>query len=244
MHYMADEEHGFVDYNEEGGAAGKAWAAWPTHFLPYDNERLKNITRKQLNNTLEKVKGKSGNFNYPTKIAIGAAISLSKESNRKKALEIAERMASEIANQKTWTIGESVVPVDNDQDGKTDDFINGVSTPHLWSSILVYVTAVAYHAPEKFDPHMDVLPDVTVPEVTPPGVDPEPGDGGDAGDTGPKADVDSGEDASSTDTGNDSSTPPKDEGCSCAASPARGPVGGAWIGFLLVVLAAGWRRRR
>jgi len=248
MHYMADDEYGFRDYNEEGAAAGRAWAAWPTRFLPYDNERLVEMTRSGLNSTLEKVRGERGNFNYPTKIAIGAAIALSEESERDKSLEIAERMATEIANQETWTIGESVVPVDEDDDGTTDDVINGVSTPHLWSSILVYVTTVAYYAPERFDAYRDVFPEVTVPEVTPPGVDAGDGDagagdgdaGGDAGDAGPTADA--GGDAGG-DTGGTTAEPPEDDGCDCT-STGSGPVGGFSLAFAVIVLAALRRRRR
>ncbi len=254
MHYMAvDEEHGFSDYQESGSAAGRAWLAWPTRFLPYDNSRLLDIVKSQVDSQAQKVRGEQGNFNYPTKAAISAAIALEEGEDRDKALEVAERLATEVANQNTWTIGESVVPVDEDDDGENEDFINAVSPPHLWSSVLVYVTAVAYHRPEEFDKYREVLPEVTVPEVTPPGVDPGGDAGLDAG--GPTSDaggdVGAGPDASELgDTGSEgadasdgSGGDSPDDGCNCASAEAGPPIGGAlWLAVLVGIGL--WSRRR
>ena len=241
MHYMADEEHGFIDYGEEGPAAGRAWAAWPTHFLPYDDERLIDLTEQVLDFNHRRVMGKEGNGGYPTKVAIGAAIALSDDASREKAIEIARRLAGEIAVKDTWTIGESIVPVDEDGDGETDDFINGVSTPHLWSSILVYVTAVAYHQPERFDPYMDVLPEVTVPEVVPPGVDPGAGDG----DAGGGDVADGGGEVGTAEPYPPLAEPTLDEteGCSCSSTSRTPPIDAGLTVLCLLSLVAGWRRR-
>jgi len=180
MRRMADEEYGFKDFEEEGSAAGRAWLAWPTRFLPFDNERLVETTEQVLDKELAGVRGERGNGLYPTKVAISASLALPEgDEDREKAIEIAERLASEIANQQTWMIGETYAPLDEDGDGATEDFVNAVSTPHLWSAILVYITTVAYYHPERFDPHREFLPQVSVPEVKPPGVP-----GGDAGDAG------------------------------------------------------------
>ena len=230
--YMGDREHGFVDYEESGPAAGRAWLAWPTHFLAYDNPRLVETTRKVLDFNLSRVKGSEGNGGYPTKVAIGAAIAMSDETTRKKSLEIADRLATEIADQNTWTIGEAIVPVDEDGDGQTDDFINGVSTPHLWSSILVYLTAVAYHHPEKFDKYRDILPDVTVPDVTPPGVAPAEGDAGRADvapseDAGPRGNYDA--------FGLELPEDDESDGCQCGAGGADRPL----TSLLLFAIAVG-----
>jgi len=232
MHYMADDEHGFVDYGEEGSAAGRAWLAWPTRFLPFDNERLVDTTEEILDSSLEGVRGNDGNGLYPTKIAISAAIALESEEQREKSLEIAERLASNIADQETWTIGETYVTVDEDGNGETDRFMNAVSTPHLWSAILVYITTVAYHHPEKFDPHREILPEVEVPDVTPPGVsegDADVSDGGDGGisDTESRGDSDDGD----GDGG----------GCHCSFGTSPPPLG-AWL-FAAMFAVVGLRRR-
>jgi uncharacterized protein (TIGR03382 family) len=228
VHYMyKGEEEGWIDYGEEGGAAGKTWMAWPARFLPFDDPRLREVTEAGLQNNLEEVKGNSGNGNYPTKAATSAALVFD-DQRREDALEIARRLAEDIANQDTWTIGESIVPVDSNDDGETDDFINGVSTPHLWSAILVYVSAMAYHQPQKFDQYREVFPAVEIPDVTPPGVEPD-GDTGmaDAGD----GDAGSTDDAQSGDDG----------GCGCASTSSSVPTMPA---MLLVGVLVGWRRHR
>ncbi len=244
MHYMGDEEHGFVDYQEGGGgAAGRGWLAWPTHFLPYDNSRLLDIVKSKVDSQARKVRGEEGNFNYPTKAAISAAIALEDGEDRDKALEVAERMATEIANQNTWTIGEQVVTVDENDDGQAEDFLNTVSPPHLWSSMLVYVTAVAYYHPEEFDKYRDVLPEVNVPEVVPPGVDQgDPAPNADAGSTSPDGGTsDGGSTMADAAAGDLSEDPPdgNDDGCNGCSSPGSGvPIGGAfWAAVLFGFVA-------
>jgi MYXO-CTERM domain-containing protein len=215
--YKPDEGY-FIDYGEEGRAAGRAWMGWPTHFLDYDDPRLKQSMTRLLKRQLESVKGERGNNGYPTKAAISAAIVLDDEEKRKQALEIAERLAEEIANDDTWTIGESIVPVDEDGDGETDSFINGVSTPHLWSSTLVYLTAVAYYNPEKFDQYRQAL-------------GPARAGGGDAGLGG--------------DAGSGSAPSQKGGGgCGCTQSnEAPGPIGGLLV-WMLGLLGLRFGRRR
>jgi uncharacterized protein (TIGR03382 family) len=120
-----------------------------------------------------------------------------------------------------------------------------VSTPHLWSASLVYITAVAYHAPERFDPSHEALPEVTVPKVTPPGVDAGDGDvGADAGDAG--ADVAEGDTGAGDDVGGmedaGGQTPPDDEGCNCSST--GGPVPFASFGLLYIFLLVGRAVRR
>jgi MYXO-CTERM domain-containing protein len=41
-----------------------------------------------------------------------------------------------------------------------DAFSSRVSNPHLWAATLVYLTAMALYNPERFDPHLDVLPPI------------------------------------------------------------------------------------
>lgn len=246
MHYMYDEEEGFKDYMESGKAAGRSWLAWPARFLPYDDERLQKTTREILDSNLEGVRGNSGNGLYPTKIAIGAAIQLEEESERKKSLEIAERLASDIADSDTYTIGETYVTVDDNDDGETDRFLNAVSTPHLWSASLVYITTVAYHHPEKFDPYRDVLPEVTVPDVEAPGIPVDEADVADESDR--RRDVgtdvaggDASADGGAGESGGDDSG--GDDGCNCATGGGAVP-GGAGLLFLVAVGSLAFRRRR
>src|SRR5439155_1585940 len=52
---------------------------------------------------------------------------------------------------------------DDGGDGGTIRRVNAVSTPHLWASVLVYLTAMAYERPELFDRYASVLPAVDVP---------------------------------------------------------------------------------
>ncbi|MFB6262767.1 MAG: glycoside hydrolase family 15 protein [Bradymonadaceae bacterium] len=220
LKYMYEEGEGFSDYGESGKAAGRAWLGWPTHFLSGDDPRLKSTLKKVLESQLKLVEGKAGNGGYPTKVAISVAITLDDQQLREKAFRVAKKLAEDIAHDETWTIGEAIVPVDEDGDGTTDDFINGVSTPHLWSSILVYLTAVAYHHPEKFDQYREVFPKVEVPDVPP------PGEGG--GDVG-------------ADAGGSAKPPGGGGGCSCRAA---GNGTGTPLAWFLGLVAVGRLLRR
>lgn len=95
---------------------------------------------------------------------------------------------------------------------------------------LVYLTAVAYHHPEKFDAYDDVLPQVEVPEVEPPGTG-----GADVG-------LDAGEDTApiyedvGSEPGGDVVPPAPDHGatddgggCSCSTSGGPPPMGVAFV---------------
>lgn len=232
LRHMYVEGEGFTGFPDrqfdEGKLAGSpAWLAWPTHMLPYDDSRLQQQLKTEIDFQLPRVRGKTVGGQYPTKVSVSAALALPEGEYRDKALEIAELIASEIANDETYTIGEAWKSVDEDGDGQAERYINGVSQPHLWSSVLVYLTAVAYYNPEKFDAHEDILPSVDVPDVTPPG-------GGDAGDAGPEADASSAD--GGTDGGGDGGG-----GCSCSASPVGVPASVAVLFSLLVVVSV--RRR-
>lgn len=235
IHYMyKGEEEGWVDYGEgDGGAAGRAWMAWPTHFLPDDDPRLRRATEDILQRKLEDVKGERGNGLYPTKIAISAALTFDDE-RRDDAYEIATRLAENIAHQDVWTIGETYVPYDTDDDDEPEDFINAVSTPHLWSAILVYISAMAYHEPAQFDKYRDEFPAVEIPDVTPPGVS-----GGDAGmgDAGGDGNDDTGSDDGGGDEG--------DDGCGCGSSGQSIPSSLLWAMVVVggVVISRSRERR-
>jgi GH15 family glucan-1,4-alpha-glucosidase len=211
MHVEGEGFRGHPDPDEPGGGSPH-WLIWPTHMFPHGDERVAPQITAGLTKHLADVSGETPGGQYPTKVAISAALALPDGEERDKALEIATKLATEIANPNTYTIGEHYSAIDSDGDGVWDDgWVNGVSTPHLWSMALVYLTAVAYHHPEKFDAYDDVLPQVEVPEVA------LPGEGGE----------DAGGDAGAAVT-------PKDEGCGCGTSG-----GGVPGGVLVVVLALG-----
>lgn len=240
-------EHLYVDgegfYGHVGpsklGAGSPYWLSWPTHMFPADDERYLPQLKAGLAKHLADVRGETAGGQYPTKVAISAALVLPDGAERDGAYEIAERLATDIANPHTYTLGEhySTVFLD-DGDDEHDGFVNGVSTPHLWSMALVYLTAVAYHHPDRFDAYDAVLPEVVVPDVDAPGTGGEDA-GGDAG----SADV-------GVDTGGDTGTGGGgggggaagggDDGCGCS-QPGRSVPTEA-----LVLLGAFglWRIRR
>ena len=200
------------------GAGSPHWLAWPTHMFDDTDARYLPQLEAGLQKHLADVRGETAGGQYPTKVAISAALVLPEGDQRREAYEIAERLATQIANPGTYTLGEHYSSVDADDDGVTDGWINGVSTPHLWSMALVYLTAAAYHHPERFDAYLDVFPEVTVPEVTPPGVE-EPMEPGGVEDMGPGSATDMGPEEPEHDAGPDT---PAEEMGSADGGPDQG----------------------
>jgi hypothetical protein len=244
----ATVEHMYVDGEgfrghpdpDEPGAGSPHWLSWPTHMFPRDDERFMPQILSGLDKHVADVRGETAGGQYPTKVAISAALVLPDGADRDKAWEIAERLATEIANPESHTLGEHYSSADYSGDGTTDGWVNSVSTPHLWSMALVYLTAVAYHHPEKFDAYDDVLPQVTVPEVEPPGTggaDAGVDAGADAGDAGSVADA--GVDADDAGLTDDLR---HDGGCNCSATGGPSPAGVAFV-FLACTFVAVRRMR-
>jgi hypothetical protein len=207
IEYMYVDGEGFRGHPDpdEPGGGSPHWLIWPTHMFPHGDPRVAPQILAGLDKHLADVSGETKGGQYPTKVAISAALALPEGEERDKALEIATKLATEIANPNTYTIGEHYSAIDSDDDGAWDDgWVNGVSTPHLWSMALVYLTAVAYHHPEKFDAYDNVLPQVDVPEVDLP--DNAGGDAG--GDVGTDSGTDAGDLAQSQEV-------PKEDGCGC-----------------------------
>lgn len=236
MEEMYFEDEGFYNFpGRQVGTIGEGpptWLGWPTHMLEWEDPRLIDQIEEDLEFQLRRVAGEEGTAGYPTKAAIPAALIHGDESMREKALEIAEAYVEELSNPDTWTTGEAFMPVDDTGDGQTDRFMYGVSTPHLWTSALVYLTLVAYYHPEVFDPHHDVLPEVEVPgEYTP-----EYGE--DDEDDGEEDDEDE-DDGDEVDDGE--TDEPADEepaGCQCGATG-----GGGGLLAVVVLVAIGVVRR-
>lgn len=234
-------EHMYVEGEGFYGLPGPAkldagspyWLSWPTHMFDKDDPRFKPQLLAGLDKQLASVSGQTPGGQYPTKVAISAALVLPDGPERDKALTIADKLSTEIANPNTYTIGEHYSAVDSDGDGQFDDgWVNGVSTPHLWSMTLVYLTAVAYHHPDKFDAYDDVLPQVDVPEVVPPGVEPGEDAGADAGNVDDVGPIDqwSGGDV--------------EDGCGCGSTDGGLPVEGVALVLSVLLVVAPLRRRR
>jgi hypothetical protein len=219
------------------GAGPPNWLYFPSHFLPRDDERLREQMRKDLAFQLGRVSGEAPSGGYPTKAAIsGALLFEDGDPEREQAFEIGTRLVRDIAEEDTYTLGESFQRVDVDGDKDPEDWINAVSTPHLWSMSLVYLTFVAYHNPERFDLYRDVLPVVEVPDVAPGALYDTPDMGG--ADMGPDMGT-AGDMGGAQDGGEESS------GCGCRQVDARRSGGGEGaLALLAGLLAAAVMRRR
>lgn len=171
LEHLYDPRLGFLDQPTGGAVANpgsasggaSSWLAWPERFLPFDDPRLQDQLRKNLAVQLTKVRGGGEGGAYPTKASVAAALALPPGADRDAAMDLALRMARDVADPDARFLGEVFVNVDENGDGIADRRINAVATPHLWAGILVYLTAMAYESPELFDPHERVLPAVQIP---------------------------------------------------------------------------------
>lgn len=169
LEHLHDDELGFlVDPRAEGEeprvsrGGASSWVAWPARVLPWDDARVVRALEDGMATQMPKVRGEGVGGSYTTKVAVAAALALPDGAGQ--AGEMAEILATEIASPTTRQLGEVFVNVDEDGDGVTDGRENAVAPPHLWAASLVYLTAMAVHAPELFDPHEDVLPVVVIPK--------------------------------------------------------------------------------
>jgi MYXO-CTERM domain-containing protein len=250
LEYMYVEGEGFYGLPGKNGEAPRKlgagspyWLSWPTGMFPKDDERFRPQLISGLEKQLGTVRGDTAGGQYPTKVAISAALVLEESEGRAKAFEIAERLAKNLANPRTFTLGEHYSKLDTDDDPDPEGWVNGVSTPHLWSMSLVYLTAVAYHHPEKFDAYDDVLPEVTVPDTPLPNQGGEDAGGDASGDTGPSVDAgaDTGSDIGDGDEGEVSGG---GGGCDCTTTDSA-PSSSAMLAVLLLLATRlMWRRRR
>jgi MYXO-CTERM domain-containing protein len=101
-----------------------------------------------------------------TKDAVSAALALPPGPERDLTLELAERMARDIADPDTRFLGEVFLNQPG-ADGGAPKRVNAVATPHLWAGILVYLVAMAYERPDLFDRYERVLPAVDIPLPAP-----------------------------------------------------------------------------
>ncbi len=205
-----------------------AWLGWPARMVEWTDERLHAPFREALPQHVAVAQGEGEGASYLTKLAISAALVFGPDSEEgKQALAIAEAMASEVADPHTLHLGEVFLNLDTDGDGQTDTRQGAVAPPHLWAMTLVYLTAMAVHEPEAFDPHLDVLPLPDLPGYREPEPSPEPDP--------------------SPDLADDAVPPPgaaESSGCSSTSRPstASWPLRSAVPGLLLL-LGLGFVRR-
>lgn len=216
-----------------------AWIGWPIRILPWTNEDLRDQISEMVSLRAASVRGETPRGQYPTKAATSAALMFPGEPEAELADEIARTLATEIASPGTKMLGEVFVNDDTDGDGTIDRRLNVQGNPHLWSAILVYITARALDAPEEFDRYRAVLPAVNVR-----GDFPKP----------PAAERDAGSpiDAGAPDAGlpvvPDMDTRPLDElvvqGSSCDCATTRAPTATFWLLLAIAGLTPVTRRFR
>lgn len=158
----ADEEQAPAD-----GGGASSWLAWPARVLPADDPRVVAQLERNLERVMPKVRGAGPGGGYPTKVGLSAALLLPDGPARDEASEMVEQLVGELAGP-TRQLGEVFVNVDDDGDGLAERQVNATAPPHLWAAALVYLTAMAYHQPEAFDPLEDWLPPVWIPGDPPP----------------------------------------------------------------------------
>lgn len=206
-----------------------AWIGWPVKLLPADDPRLVREIRDGLERHVANVRGENPRGQYPTKVAISAALMFPGEPEADLAAEIAQTLAVEIATPDTQMLGEVFATQDDDGDGTFDRWMNLQGNPHLWSQVLVYITARAVHSPGDFDRYRRVLPEVDVRPSGP--TEMEPTGSTDAGDAG-AADSDVRAEPSLADS------QLRGSGCQCSTTEGRTP---GWFWLLGLLL---WRKRR
>jgi MYXO-CTERM domain-containing protein len=222
LEHMYTEEDGFLGRPEGSRSLGGrfAWMSWPARMFPWDDERVQSQLEDAMDAQMVKVRGETEGGAYTTKVAISAALAGESQEIRDEALEMARILATEVASEQTQQLGEVFLNIDNDGDGVADERVNAVSTPHLWAATLVYLTAMAVHEPEAFDPYQEILPRNVALDG------PAPDGGGDASDAS-----DAGDDL--TNSGGSS-----DGGCSTVPATGGLPV------MLALVAIAGLAVRR
>ena len=208
------------------------WVAWPIRLLPWDDPRMREEVLDGLQRHVDAVRGEHERGQYPTKAATSVALVFAGEPEADLGLEIAQRLATEIAHPTTKMVGEVFATDDLDGDGTSDQWLNLQGNPHLWSAILVFITAKAYYEPEAFDRYLQVLPEVVIDEGGEGAMDPAPQpDVGGAPDLGAPDAADAGFSLSGAEV----------RGASCNCATRSGvPVEGL---FWILVIGAVFRNR-
>jgi GH15 family glucan-1,4-alpha-glucosidase len=163
--HLYDEETGRFregleqSMNPQMAKAGpSAWLVWPARMLPFDDPRLTMSLRAVLAQSLAQLDPATGGGAYLTKVLVAGALALPDPADRADVEAGLLAMVDLVATADTAVLGETFVAVDTDGDGVTDAFSTRVANPHLWAATLVYLTAMALYNPERFDPHLEVLP--------------------------------------------------------------------------------------
>lgn len=156
---------GLDEATNPGNAAGgpSAWALWPARFLRASvpaEAAIKDATEAWLLDLAEaRLEPANGGSAYVAKLLLAVAISSDDDARRARVKTLLERLATRTSTPDTRVFGETFVAVDGDGDGAADGFSPRVSNPHVWAGTLVYLTAMALEAPERFDQPVGPTPD-------------------------------------------------------------------------------------
>lgn len=156
---------GLDEATNPGNAAGgpSAWALWPARFLRDSvpaEAAIKDATEAWLLDLAEaRLEPANGGSAYVAKLLLAVAISTTDDARKARVKTLLERLATRTSTSDTRVFGEVFVAVDGDGDGAADGFSPRVSNPHVWAGTLVYLTAMALEAPERFDRPVGPAPD-------------------------------------------------------------------------------------
>jgi hypothetical protein len=174
-HLVDDSTHRFREGLDEaqnpGNAAGgpSAWALWPARFLRADvpaEAELRNATEAWLLDLAEaRLDPANGGSAYVAKLLVAVALSTTDPARKARAEALLERLATTTSSPDTRVFGEVFAGIDTNADGTADAFSPRVANPHVWAGTLVYLSAMALEAPERF----------TDPLASPPSVETEGG---------------------------------------------------------------------
>jgi hypothetical protein len=140
-----------------------AWLVWPTHVLPWDDQRITPQLASDLNIVGPTVRLENDGGSYFMKTTAAAALARGADPILGPMIaDFRDRIAQTHATPATRQFGEVMVVVEDAQGRHASQ---RVSTPHLWEGILFYLTAMALEDPAAFDRYEAVLPASQVPPM-------------------------------------------------------------------------------
>lgn len=133
-----------------------AWLIWPFRVLPWDDARIGDQVRGDLEpiGTSIRLENAGGSYFMKSTVSMGLAAGDDPEI-RPALLDFAHRLAADHATPATHHFGEAMV-VRPGKDGPVA--LQTVANPHLWEGVLFYLTAMSLDAPEAFGLDEEALP--------------------------------------------------------------------------------------
>lgn len=130
----------------------QAWLIWPFRIFEGEEEE-ENQAQKLLDYLkMHLVERKTEGFAYLGKILLALAIHYRNNPQKfEEVKELAEIHLKEVPAPDTYHMGEVVVVLDTDGDGKGDVFENRTAIPHVWAQSLNYLLAMAVYSPSSLE---------------------------------------------------------------------------------------------